>query len=168
MLGERFLIGLVLAGLSIFLGPSLVVFVVDADDFVLLAGLVAGLLGGVPVFVGFTLAYRSAVAGLAISALRRGRTGAEDKVPTEVTDTFREAVDIAVAGRPMLDCEADFLGDPKGSADPGREGIFLPAAFAALAAFFCAAMVSLKDGLICVGAEPVLWENPDFPPVAGA
>ena len=73
----------------------------------------------------------SAVAGLAISALRRGRTGADDKVPAEVVDTLREALDIAVAGLPILICEADFLGDPKGSADPGREGRFFPAAFAA-------------------------------------
>ncbi len=67
-----------------------------------------------------------------MSALRRGRTGAEDKVPTEAVETFREAVDIAVAGLPILDCDVDFLGDPNGSADPGREGRFLPA----FAAFF--------------------------------
>lgn len=97
-----------------------------------LTGLAAGLLGGVSVLADFLWAYGSAVAGLAISALRRGRTGAEDRVPTDVVETCREAVDIAVAGRPKLDCEVDFLGDPKGSADPGRKGRFFPA----FAAFF--------------------------------
>lgn len=62
-----------------------------------------------------------------MSALRRGRTGAEDKVPTEVVETSREAVDIAVAGLLKLDCDVDFLGDPEGSADPGRAERFLPA-----------------------------------------
>lgn len=96
-----------------------------------LIGLTAGLLDGVSVLAAFLFACGSAVAGLAISALRRGRTGAEDRVPNEVVDTLREAVDIAVAGLPTLICEVTFLGDPKGSADPGREGRFLPAAFAA-------------------------------------
>ena len=31
----------------------------------------------------------------------------------------------------MFICEDDFFEEPKGSADPGREGRFLPAAFAA-------------------------------------
>ena len=90
----------------------------------------------------------SAVAGRALSALRRGRTGAEDNVPTEVVDTFRE-VDIAVAGRAMLECELDFFGVGIGSAEPGLEGRFL-----SLAALFCAAIVSLIEGL--VGTEVVL------------
>ena len=69
-----------------------------------------------------------------MSALRRGRTGAEDNVPIEVVDTFREAADIAIAGLLPLGCMIGFLGDPKGSADPGRSGRSLPANFA----FFCA------------------------------
>ena len=104
---------------------------IGAGVFTLLTGLTAGLLGGVSVFVGFLLAYGSAVAGLAWSALLLGRTGADDRVPTEVVDTLRDAVDIAVAGLAMLICEADFFVEPRGSADPGREGKFLPAAFAA-------------------------------------
>ena len=127
----------------------------------LLTGLAAGLFVGVSLLVSFLLAFGSAVAGLTKSALRRGRTGAEDRVPTEVVDTFREAVDIAVAGLPIPICEDDFLGDRKGSADPGREGNFLPAAFAA---FFCAAIVSLIDGL--GGTELVLFEKADLPPTA--
>ena len=85
-----------------------------------------------------------------MSALRRGRTGAADNVPTDVVDTFREAADIAVAGLLRLGCVTDFLGDPKGSADPGRSGRFLPASFA----FFCAAIVSLIEGL--TGIDVVL------------
>lgn len=151
--------GLAGAGLSPFLGASLMALTVGPGVLTLLTGLPAGLLGGVSVLAGFLLACGSAVAGLAISALLRGRTGAEDKVPTDVVDTLREAVDIAVAGLPMPICEADFLGDLRGSADPGREGRFLPAAFAA---FFWAAIVSLIDGR--GGTEVVLCEKADFPP----
>ena len=85
-----------------------------------------------------------------MSALRRGRTGAEDNVPTDVVDTFREAADMSVVGLARLGWVPDFLGDPKGSADPGRSGRCLPASFA----FFCAAMVSLIEGL--AGIEVVL------------
>lgn len=85
-----------------------------------------------------------------MSALRRGRTGAEDNVPIDVVDTFRGAADIAVVGLPRLGCMTDFLGDPNGSADPGRSAGSLPASFA----FFCAAMVSLIEGL--AGTEVVL------------
>ncbi len=90
-------------------------------------GLAAGLLGGVWVLAIFLLADGSAVDGLTMSTLRRGRTGAEDKVPTEVVETLRETVDMAVAGLLKLECDMDFLGDPDGSADPGRAGRFLPA-----------------------------------------
>lgn len=113
------------AGLSTFLGASLTVFVEGAGVFGLFAGLAAGLFGGVSVLMGFLLAYGSAVAGLARSALRRGRTGAEDKVPTEALETFRDAdVDIAVVDLPIPCWAADFFGDENGSADPGRDGRF--------------------------------------------
>ena len=125
--------GLLAAGLSGFGDASLVVLAFGAGVLTLFTGLPAGLRGGVSVLVDFRMAWGSAVGGLARSGLRRGRTGAEDKLPTEVVDALREAVDIAVAGLAMFICEADFLGDPKGSADPDREGRFLPAA---LAAFF--------------------------------
>ena len=125
----------------------------------LLTGLIPGLLGGVSVLVGFLLEYGSAVAGLATSALLRGRTGAEDNVPTEVLETFRELEDIAAPGLPALGCVVDFLGDVDGSADEGRSGRLRPAAFA----FFCAAMVSLMEGL--VDAALVLFEKAGFPPV---
>lgn len=113
-----------------------------------------------PLFVGLSLAgillvYGSAVPGLLISGLRAGRigrTGAEDKEPT---------VDIAVAGLVILDKEAGFIGVAEGSADPGRSGRFFPATFTR----FCAAIVSLMDGL--VGTEVVLLENMwTLPPVA--
>lgn len=84
--------------------------------------------------------------GLFISGLRAGRigrTGADDKVPI---------VDIAVAGLAMLEVD-DFNGVADGSAEPGRSGRFLPANFAR----FCAAMVSLIEGL--VGMELVLREK---------
>jgi len=85
-----------------------------------------------------------------MSGLRRGRTGAEDKLPIEVVETFREAaVDMAVAGLPIPDWPADFFGDEKGSAEPGREGRFF-----SLDAFFCAAITSLMEGLL--GTEVVL------------
>ncbi len=147
---EFALLELILAGLPIFVGASLIVLAAFAGVFGLLTGLTAGLLGGVSVLAGFLVEYGSAVAGRATSALRRGRTGAEDNVPMDVVDTFREAADMAVAGLLRLGCMTDFLGDPKGSADPGRSGRCLPASFA----FFCAAMVSLIDGL--VGTEVVL------------
>ena len=120
------------AGLSTFLCEGFTELAVGAGVLTLFTGLTAGLLGGVSVFVNFLGACGSAVAGLGGSALRRGRTGAEDKVPTEVVDTLREAVDMKVAGLPRFIWEADFFGELKGSADPGREGRFLPAAFTAL------------------------------------
>lgn len=130
-----------------------------AGVFGLFGGMTAGLLGGVSVFIDFLLAYGSAVAGLATSALRRGRTGAEDKVPTEVAETFREAaVDIAVAGLPIPGCGADFFGDEKGSAEPGRD-----ARLFSFAALFCAAMTSLIEGL--EGTEFVLLEKAGLPSV---
>lgn len=84
--------------------------------------------------------------GLFISGLRAGRigrTGADDNVPI---------VDIAVAGLVMLEVD-DFSGVADGSAEPGRSGKFLPAIFAR----FCAAMVSLIEGL--VGIEVVLRDR---------
>ena len=141
---------LVLAELPSFVGAGLIVLAAFAGVFGLLTGLTAGLLGGVSILAIFLVEYGSAVAGRAASGLRRGRTGAEDKVPIDVVDTFRDAADMAVAGLPRLGCRTDFLGDPKGSADPGRSGRILPASFA----FFCAAMVSLIEGLI--GIEVVL------------
>jgi len=92
----------------------------------LLAGLVAGLLCGVGVLADF-LVFESAVLGLAISARRRGRTGADDRVPVDWVETWREAVDMAVAG---LAGAISLAGDAKDSADPGRSGRFLPAALA--------------------------------------
>ena len=147
---ELGLLELILAGLPIFVGPSLIVLAALAGVFGLLTGLTAGLLGGVSVRVGFLVEYGSAVAGRARSGLRRGRTGAEDNVPIDVVDTFREAADMAVAGLLRLGCMTDFLGDPKGSAEPGRSGRCLPASFA----FFCAAIVSLMEGR--AGTEVVL------------
>ena len=157
LLGEGFLIAALFAGLPICLVECLKLLVAGAGVLTLFAGLGAGLRGGVSALIGFLFEYESAaVAGLTISILRRGRTGAEESVPTEVLDTFRDAVDMAVAGLPRLDCDMDFFGVPNSSADPGREGISLPAALAALAAFFWAAMVSLNDGFDFGGIEPVL------------
>ena len=131
-------------GLSSFFRSILVVLVFGAGVFGLFTGLTAGLLGGVSVRVVFLFAYGSAVNGLATSCLRRGRTGAEDKVPTDVVETLREAaVDIAVAGLPIPDGPTGFLGDEYGSADPGRGGRFL-----SFTALFCAAMTSLMEGLL--------------------
>lgn len=84
--------------------------------------------------------------GLFISGLRAGRigrTGADDNVPI---------VDIAVAGLAIPEVD-DFNGVADGSAEPGRSGKLFSAAFAR----FCAAMVSLIEGL--VGIELVLREK---------
>ena len=147
---EFALLELTLAGLPIFVGPSLNELAALAGVFGLLTGLAAGLLGGVSVLAGFLVEYGSAVAGRATSALRRGRTGAEDRVPIDVVETLRDAADMAVAGLLRLCCMAGFWGDPMGSADPGRSGRCFPASFA----FFCAAMVSLME--ILAGTELVL------------
>ena len=146
---EAALLEPLLAELPIFIGSSLIVLATFAGVFGLLTGLTAGLRGGVSVLTGFLVEYGSAVAGRATSALRRGRIGAEDSVPIDVVDTLRDAADKAVAGLLRVACKMVFLGDPKGSADPGRSG-GLPANFA----FFCAAIVSLMEGL--AGIEVVL------------
>ena len=69
----------------------------------------------------------SAVVGRERSARRRGRTGADERVPTDWEEPWRDDVDMAVAGRvgAMV-----LVGDAKDSAEPGRSGRFLPAAFA--------------------------------------
>lgn len=84
--------------------------------------------------------------GLFISGRRAGRigrTGADDNVPV---------VDITVAGLAIPEVD-DLNGVADGSAEPGRSGKLLSAAFAR----FCAAMVSLIEGL--VGIEVVLREK---------
>lgn len=69
-------------------------------------------------------------------------------------------VDIAVAGLAACD-NIGFIGVAEGSADPGRSGKAFPAIFAR----FCAAIVSLIEGL--VGMELVLREKGStFAPVA--
>lgn len=83
-------------------------------------------------------------------------------MPTEALETFRAAEAIAVPGRPAPGCTIAFLGEVDGSAEEGRSGRFQPAAFA----FFCAAIVSLIEGLM--GIAFVLFENAGLAPVVGA
>lgn len=78
-------------------------------------------------------------------------------MPTEALETFRAAGAVAVPDRPALGCTVAFFGEVDGSAEEGRSGRFQPAAFA----FFCAAIVSLMEGLVDIAF--VLFENAGLP-----